>query len=45
MFIVKEKQLYGPLFPCEITQIVLAKYKEVGDLIGCFPLSLQAIED
>lgn len=28
MFIVKEKQLYGPLFPCEITQIVLAKYKE-----------------
>lgn len=29
MYIVKEKQLYGPLFPCEITQIVLAKYKEV----------------
>ncbi|XP_028405955.1 uncharacterized protein LOC114528500 [Dendronephthya gigantea] len=28
MFIVKEKKLCGPLFPCEITQIVLAKYKE-----------------
>ena len=32
MFIVKEKKLCGPLFPCEITQIVLAKYKEVKRL-------------
>ena len=34
MFIVKEKQLYGPLVPCEITQVVLAKYKaELASLI------------
>ena len=29
MFIVRDNRLYGPLFPCEITQIVLQKYKEV----------------
>lgn len=29
MYIVKDKKLYGPLHPCEIHQIVLAKFKEV----------------
>ncbi|XP_046858415.1 schlafen-like protein 1 [Xenia sp. Carnegie-2017] len=28
MYIVKDKKLYGPLHPCEIHQIVLAKFKE-----------------
>ena len=30
MFVVRKRELFGPLIPQEIKELVIAKYREVG---------------